>query len=153
MADTAGYEAVSKPSITTTYKRVDGEEIGDYGWVSELDWFEDDDAPIELVEEHWERTGVRRFWHLPQVWGGCEIEWPGVGFNPVGSHGQPGDKVSDFLICEGCGSQHAPSYIGCNAFRDPTDERCDGTLGEVFHCARPLGHLGRGTERAGADAI
>ncbi len=38
----------------TTYHRVDGEFInGDFGWVTDLDWFDDLDGPIELVRTTW----------------------------------------------------------------------------------------------------
>jgi hypothetical protein len=54
-----------KPSIETSYRRADGEHIEDYGWVTDLDWFDDYDDPVELIEERWTRTTVRTFWHMP----------------------------------------------------------------------------------------
>ena len=63
------------PSLATTYKRADGETVGDdYGWVTDLEFFEADEEPVELVVETWNRATVRRFWHLPPVLGSCEIE-------------------------------------------------------------------------------
>ena len=42
----------------TTYTRRDGEPIGDeYGWVTSLEWFEDDDYATELIKETWTKTG------------------------------------------------------------------------------------------------
>ena len=59
----------------TTYKRADGEMIGDeYGWVADLDYFDFDDYPVELVEEVWERRTVRTFWHMPSVLYDCHHE-------------------------------------------------------------------------------
>jgi len=38
----------------TTYRREDGEYIcGEYSFVTELEWFEDDDESTELVKETW----------------------------------------------------------------------------------------------------
>lgn len=38
----------------TTYKRVDGEEIcGEFGWVADLEYFDGDDEPTELIKEEW----------------------------------------------------------------------------------------------------
>lgn len=63
-----------KPSFTKTYKRADGEHIDDWGWVTDLEYFEDDSYPVELVEETWERTSVRRFWRLPSEVYSCEVD-------------------------------------------------------------------------------
>jgi hypothetical protein len=42
------------PKTMTTYKREDGEPIcGEYSFVTELEWFESDDEPTELVKETW----------------------------------------------------------------------------------------------------
>ena len=53
------------PSFETTIKRADGETIGDYGWVTDSEYFDDDDDPVELIEETWVRSSVRTYWHLP----------------------------------------------------------------------------------------
>lgn len=66
--------AVAKPSFTQTYRRADGELIGDHGWVTSLASFDDAVYPTELIEETWERTSVRRFWHLPPAVFSCEVE-------------------------------------------------------------------------------
>lgn len=42
----------------TTYRRADGEPVGDYSWVTELDWFDDDDERTELIVEHWHRVST-----------------------------------------------------------------------------------------------
>ena len=62
-----------KPSFSKTYRRVDGEEIVDYGWVTDLEYFEDAETPTELVEETWVRTSVRTFWHVPTSLFSCEV--------------------------------------------------------------------------------
>ena len=36
-----------------TYKRADGEEIGDYGWVTDLEWFDDRDGEERLIRQRW----------------------------------------------------------------------------------------------------
>ena len=47
------------PPTMTTYKRVDGELIcGEFGFVGELEWFEDDDEPTELIKEVWIRQSI-----------------------------------------------------------------------------------------------
>jgi hypothetical protein len=63
-----------RPSFHKTYRRADGEHIADYGWVVDLEAFDDDEYPIELIEEVWERTSVRTFWHIPTALYACEIE-------------------------------------------------------------------------------
>lgn len=63
-----------KPSFHKTYRRADREAIADFGWVTDLDVFEDDDYPTELVEETWTRTAVRTFWNLPTALYACELE-------------------------------------------------------------------------------
>lgn len=57
-----------------TFKRADGELIDDHGWVTSLDYFDDYDYPVELVEERWERKAISQYWHLPQRFYTCEIE-------------------------------------------------------------------------------
>jgi hypothetical protein len=48
------------PREMTTYHRADGEMIADFGWVTDLEWFEDDAWPTELVEESLSRGIARR---------------------------------------------------------------------------------------------
>jgi hypothetical protein len=63
-----------KPSFTKTYRQADGEAVADeYGWVTDLDYFDDDEYPVELIEETWERTTVRRFWHVPTTLYTCQF--------------------------------------------------------------------------------
>lgn len=58
----------------TTYKRADRDLIyGEYGWVTDLDYFDDADDPIELVEEVWERRSTRRIVKLPNAYS-CAVE-------------------------------------------------------------------------------
>lgn len=64
-----------KPSLTKTYRRADGEMVGDeFGWVSSLDHFDYFDYPVELIEETWERTSVWTFWVIPTSLYACEVE-------------------------------------------------------------------------------
>jgi hypothetical protein len=59
----------------TTYKRADGELIcGEYGWIGELDHLDDDEMPVELVEEVWVLAATRTFWQFPTRLYGCYIE-------------------------------------------------------------------------------
>ncbi len=66
-------DAVPPPSLSVTYRRADGGPVGDdYAWVTDLAFLDAEDAPVELVEERWERRGARRFWHLPQQLYACQ---------------------------------------------------------------------------------
>jgi hypothetical protein len=57
------------PSFTTTYKRADGEMVNDeYGWVTDTDFFDDIEEPLELIREEWTRTAVERQWVLPALY-------------------------------------------------------------------------------------
>lgn len=61
-----------EPSLTKTYRRADGELVGDdYGWVIGLEWFDDAWDPVEIIEEVWTRASVRTFWHMPEPLGSC----------------------------------------------------------------------------------
>ena len=51
---------LDKGATMTTYKRADGELIGEHGWVTDLKYFEDDYGPTELIEEHWVRLSTRQ---------------------------------------------------------------------------------------------
>jgi hypothetical protein len=58
----------------TTFKRDDKELIYDeFGWVTDLDYFDDEDEPIQLIEEVWERRSTRRIVVLPAVYS-CKVE-------------------------------------------------------------------------------
>lgn len=62
------------PSFTKTYRLASGEPVSgaaEVTWTPHLEFFDEDDWPIELVEESWERIKVRTFWHLPEF-GCCE---------------------------------------------------------------------------------
>lgn len=103
-----------KPSFEATYKRADGEHIYDLGWVTELDHFEDDDEPVELIEERWVRVGVRRFWHVPATLYDCDT--PTCDEDAVGwffdDEGKPAQR------CEACA-------VGCRPIQssDRAQER------------------------------
>lgn len=54
----------------TTYKRADKELIADeYGWVADIEYFEDIEDPLELVEERWALVSRRSVW----VGNGCWV--------------------------------------------------------------------------------
>lgn len=62
----------------TTYRRKDGDSIGDYGWVTDLEFFDDEwglGAPYELVKEVWVRTSVEEMTY-PEP---CKHEWDDEG--------------------------------------------------------------------------
>lgn len=66
--------------IKTTYKRADGDLIcGEFSYVEDLEYFEDDDEPTELVEEVWVRQSVRMFTQRPLGDEQCPLcgEWSG----------------------------------------------------------------------------
>lgn len=68
-------DPMAVPSFSTTYKRADGEQLGDvFGWVTDLDHFDDEDEPVLLIEETWERTSARRFWLLPPTLYDCAAD-------------------------------------------------------------------------------
>lgn len=52
----------------TTYKMADGSDVwGEYGFVTELDWFEDCDDPTEIAEEAWRLVTRRKGTVYPQT--------------------------------------------------------------------------------------
>lgn len=66
--------AIPKPSFEKTYRHADGEAVGnEFGWVTDLDYFDDYYDPVELIEESWVRMKVRRFWHLPATLYDCDL--------------------------------------------------------------------------------
>lgn len=63
-----------------TYKRADGDLIyGEFGWVCEPEYFEDDDEPTEYVKETWVLQSSETFTHRPSGWEQCPLcgEWSG----------------------------------------------------------------------------
>jgi hypothetical protein len=46
----------------TTYKRADGEPIGDFSWVSDIEYFEDLDEPVEVIKQVWGLRTEQQFW-------------------------------------------------------------------------------------------
>lgn len=64
----------TRPSIDVTFKLADGELVyGEFGWVTDLDFFDDIDEPIELIEERWQRTYERRRWVVPSALYDCYL--------------------------------------------------------------------------------
>lgn len=59
----------------TTYKRADGGEIGDgYGWVTDLEYFEGEWSPVELVRERWVLAASETFWQMPDQMYDCDVD-------------------------------------------------------------------------------
>ena len=51
-----------------TYKMADGDLVNDeFGWVTDTDFFDDVDEPIDLVKEVWVRVSVEDYTHHPSV--------------------------------------------------------------------------------------
>ncbi len=42
-----------------TYERTDGEMIGDYSWVSDLEWFDERDGIEHLTRKEWVLVAVK----------------------------------------------------------------------------------------------
>lgn len=59
----------------TTYRRADGDTIGDFAWVAGLEMFEDDDGPTEVVEEVWQCVSRTQHWILPTRLYDCDVDW------------------------------------------------------------------------------
>lgn len=57
----------SEPTRITTYKQADdGLVWGEFGWVTDLEFFDDHDGdPIELVKEVWVRESIETITHHP----------------------------------------------------------------------------------------
>lgn len=51
-----------------TYKRTDGEPIGEFVWVVGLEWFEDDDEPTDLIKETWVLASREEITVKPMGW-------------------------------------------------------------------------------------
>lgn len=69
------------PVVMTTYKRADGEDVwGEYGWVVNLEFFEDEAADhegVKIVREVWTRTEVEEIHLHPDECCVCEKPWHG----------------------------------------------------------------------------
>lgn len=107
------------PSLKRTYKRADGELIIDeYAWVTDLDQFDDEEYPVELIEETWERASVRRFWHFPDKVYSCEIE---TGEGPCDE-----DAVKWWQSPDGVWLQVCPKHRDDEADPDPSGDTTGG---------------------------
>ena len=61
-------ERVECPTMTI-YRRADGEPIyGEYDFVTQTEWFEDIDEPVELIMEDWSLTGSKLVTLYPALW-------------------------------------------------------------------------------------
>jgi hypothetical protein len=56
-------------ALLVTYKQADGGLIfGEFSFVTELEFFDDADKPIEVVKETWQRVAVETFTVKPPWW-------------------------------------------------------------------------------------
>lgn len=56
-----------KPTLDVTYRRADGEPIDDFAWVTDIEYLDEQEDPILVVEERWTRVNVRTYWHTPGI--------------------------------------------------------------------------------------
>jgi len=70
---------VEAAETMTTYRRADGELVGgDYGWVADLEWFEEDEWGLEgvkVVKEVWTLTVTEEIHLHPEECWSCEKPW------------------------------------------------------------------------------
>ena len=59
----------------TTFRTVNGDPIGDFEWVTDIDYFDGENEPLEVVEEVWQRVSVSQRWVLPTVFYDCDVDW------------------------------------------------------------------------------
>ena len=68
----------------TTYKRADDELVyGEYGWVTDLEYFEEeryDQAGVKIIKEAWVRTEVEEIHLHPDDCWWCMKPWHGEGY-------------------------------------------------------------------------
>jgi len=62
-----------RKTMMTTYKRADGELIGDYGWVTDLDGHEDTYIPVDWVREEWQLVSAETVTTYPPLYD-CGLE-------------------------------------------------------------------------------
>ena len=89
---------MSDEKTMTTYKRADGQMIGDFGWVADREYLEDDDyyEPEEYVQETWELKNSKVIWipdHVPCQECGDEVPLPAD------------YKRGQLLTCEACAAE------------------------------------------------
>lgn len=52
----------------TTYKLANGEPVlGEFSWVTDLDYFDDLEEPVEIIEQRWECVITQRRWLVPST--------------------------------------------------------------------------------------
>lgn len=57
------------PDGWVTYRMADGTEIfGEYAWVTDPEFFEDGDEPIEVIKETWKLIGSETVTFKPSWW-------------------------------------------------------------------------------------
>jgi hypothetical protein len=61
--------ALAEETLKITYERADGEMIfGEYSWVGELEFFDDEDEPIDLIKKTWLLMNEEQYQHIPPGW-------------------------------------------------------------------------------------
>lgn len=72
---------VDPPATMTTYKRADGEAVyGEYEWVADLEFFEDEagyQEGVRVIKEVWVRSEVEEIHLHPEECFMCERPWHG----------------------------------------------------------------------------
>lgn len=59
----------------TMYRTVNGDPIGDFAWVTDLEYFDDEDGPVEVVEEVWQLVSAGTRWIMPTTLYDCDVDW------------------------------------------------------------------------------
>lgn len=108
----------------TTYKRADGETIGDFGWVAELDYLDDESETVEIIGEVWVRESVSQFMYPPPRCLECYAE------------DKPLSETDDGLLCAECaaayadaGSAHQDALAATNPISGDTGLNATPTTG------------------------
>lgn len=53
----------------TTYQMADGSDIyGEYGWVTETEFFDGADEPTDLIKKTWVLQACEPYQHIPTGW-------------------------------------------------------------------------------------
>lgn len=73
-----------EPDTFTTYKMANGEPVaGEYGWVSDTEFFEDaldwGGDSVEVIREVWTRQSMTPITFHPETCASCEQPWHGDG--------------------------------------------------------------------------
>jgi hypothetical protein len=105
------------PSFRKTYKRADGDTIGDdWGWITDTDVLDNDEYPSQLIEETWERVAVRKFWHFPHGLYACEIEDEEPCEEDAVAWWREGESGSWLQVCEEHKAEGSVDPLGAGRF-------------------------------------